>query len=494
MSIYEVCKLSNKTGNVAPDLTTLRRRDLEGRRSSKIRVLDVQTQWDNVPNATRHTHNPPIFLCRMFVPDLTISQEHFELLQPILLISRLFGLLPIRYRKHGTQYKLQWSSAYGAYSYLLSIILTVVTLIGVVNDLQKDETHSIRMKEKKGRYVTCCDIIIVIVIVVFSAASLPLQAEKSLEVAAVDAIIPLKDSERYRKRSVYFLAVIFLIFLVVLSFDMNVWAHSTSKTHNTAHFFQNYGSFYLLYCILVTQELFFWHVVFFVKIRISMLNRTLANMEGESADQFYKKVFVRSQVNPRTDSLKLDGKSRCFETNGIEKISIASYQGIFASTARRVISLIKYQEKLSAAVASVNSSVAYGIPVTAISPKLYSSADNDFSLQLIMLSCLMHLIVTPYFLLMEIMKSGNVIFIALQSVWLLIHIGRVLIIVEPCQLCINEHQKTSVIVYELLTGQFDEDEKKALTTFAMQLSYCKMKFTSGGFFKIDRALLTSFNN
>ncbi|KAJ8935523.1 hypothetical protein NQ318_005630 [Aromia moschata] len=30
-NIYEVCKLSNETGNVAPDLGTLRRRDLEGR-------------------------------------------------------------------------------------------------------------------------------------------------------------------------------------------------------------------------------------------------------------------------------------------------------------------------------------------------------------------------------------------------------------------------------------------------------------------------------
>ncbi|KAJ8946526.1 hypothetical protein NQ318_004662 [Aromia moschata] len=30
--IYEVCKLSNETGNVAPDLATLRRQDLEGRR------------------------------------------------------------------------------------------------------------------------------------------------------------------------------------------------------------------------------------------------------------------------------------------------------------------------------------------------------------------------------------------------------------------------------------------------------------------------------
>ncbi|KAJ8950094.1 hypothetical protein NQ318_017819 [Aromia moschata] len=34
--IHTVCKLSNETGNVAPDLATLRRRDLEGRSDSAV--------------------------------------------------------------------------------------------------------------------------------------------------------------------------------------------------------------------------------------------------------------------------------------------------------------------------------------------------------------------------------------------------------------------------------------------------------------------------
>ncbi|KAJ8950816.1 hypothetical protein NQ318_012678 [Aromia moschata] len=34
--IYEVCKLSNETGNIAPDLATLRRWDLEGRATGSV--------------------------------------------------------------------------------------------------------------------------------------------------------------------------------------------------------------------------------------------------------------------------------------------------------------------------------------------------------------------------------------------------------------------------------------------------------------------------
>ncbi|KAJ8958438.1 hypothetical protein NQ318_002224 [Aromia moschata] len=45
---YEVCKLSNETGNVSPDLATLRRRDLEGRNKNLGISADLFTPIDNV--------------------------------------------------------------------------------------------------------------------------------------------------------------------------------------------------------------------------------------------------------------------------------------------------------------------------------------------------------------------------------------------------------------------------------------------------------------
>nr|UTN00877.1 gustatory receptor [Semanotus bifasciatus] len=411
----------------------------------------------------------------MFIDSISISQENFEIMQPIMIVSRLFGLFPIKYSKHGAQYRLRWSLGYGIYSYLLCIILTTLTLLGVANDLNEDEMRSIRMKDKKNKYVTCCDMSIVMAIVVFSTVALPFKLKQFWKMLqhlnVLDTIIPIKGQNRFRRASVYFMASLFLLFFLILAFDNGVWAYGTLKNHTTTDFFKNYISFYLLYCILVMQEVFFWHIVFFIKIRISLLNKTLRSMEDEKADMFHKKSFgqaypmeisLKSSNVKTVEYLKQDGGQKCAGANVIEQFNIAE----------RVVSLIKFQEKVSAAVESINSCLAYGIP-------------------LIMLSCLLHLIVTPYFLLTEIMKNGNAIFITLQSFWLLIHIGRVLIIVEPCQLCLNEHLRTSVIVYELLTCRFEEEEKKALTTFAMQLSYCRLKFTSGGFFKIDRSLLTS---
>ncbi|KAJ8959430.1 hypothetical protein NQ318_022122 [Aromia moschata] len=43
LSIYEVCKLSNETGNVVSDLATLRRQNLEGREASKDMKINLST-------------------------------------------------------------------------------------------------------------------------------------------------------------------------------------------------------------------------------------------------------------------------------------------------------------------------------------------------------------------------------------------------------------------------------------------------------------------
>ncbi|KAJ8961615.1 hypothetical protein NQ314_005905, partial [Rhamnusium bicolor] len=98
----------------------------------------------------------------MIVENINISQEHFEIMQPIIVVARLFGLLPIKFSKYGSQFRMNWSLGYGIYSCLLYIILITATLLGIIHDLQEDEQHSIRMKDKKSRYVTCCDISIII--------------------------------------------------------------------------------------------------------------------------------------------------------------------------------------------------------------------------------------------------------------------------------------------------------------------------------------------
>ncbi|KAJ8948030.1 hypothetical protein NQ318_003363, partial [Aromia moschata] len=55
--IYEVCKLSNETGNIAPDLATLWRRDLEGRFCFRLGHSATDTFAK-----LQHAHGDSVFL------------------------------------------------------------------------------------------------------------------------------------------------------------------------------------------------------------------------------------------------------------------------------------------------------------------------------------------------------------------------------------------------------------------------------------------------
>ncbi|KAJ8960473.1 hypothetical protein NQ318_013757 [Aromia moschata] len=59
---YEVCKLSNETGNIGPDLATLRRRVLEGRSISKARRVSPVIRPRN-SNTKRYRKRYVIFTC-----------------------------------------------------------------------------------------------------------------------------------------------------------------------------------------------------------------------------------------------------------------------------------------------------------------------------------------------------------------------------------------------------------------------------------------------
>nr|XP_023016530.1 gustatory receptor for sugar taste 43a-like [Leptinotarsa decemlineata] len=123
--------------------------------------------------------------------------------------------------------------------------------------------------------------------------------------------------------------------------------------------------------------------------------------------------------------------------------------------------------------------------------KIQKASDIASVCNIIMLSCLLHLIVTSYFLLIDIFLRGSPVVIIQQLIWILVHVGRILLIVEPCQSCVNEHKKTKIKVCELLTYDMNEEVKNSMEYFSLQLMYCEMDFSCCGFFEINRSLLTS---
>ncbi|CAH1966897.1 unnamed protein product [Acanthoscelides obtectus] len=123
--------------------------------------------------------------------------------------------------------------------------------------------------------------------------------------------------------------------------------------------------------------------------------------------------------------------------------------------------------------------------------------NNSFcnGLVLMMFSCLIHLIITPYFLLAEVVKPDcDVVFTFLQVVWIATHIARLLIIIEPCQSCSLEGQRTIALLCDLL-GKYDitDNTRKIVEVFITQASQQPVKFSCFHLFNLDRSVLTALS-
>ncbi|CAG9862418.1 unnamed protein product [Phyllotreta striolata] len=411
----------------------------------------------------------------MIVEDLYVSTPTFEAIQPLLITSRLFGLFPISYKKNGTNYRLKWSLVYAVYSYSLCVGLALWTMIGMSLDLKNDPEHSLRMTDEKTRFVTGGDVSIVVIIVIFATATLHLKIKKfwklMITLNQADSIIPLRNSKRYRDASILFIAVVVVTLSLILTFDISSWfVKLHARGLNPLDYLQYYFAFYLNYSIMIMMEVFYWHVIYLIKIRISLLNGDLRKVKEKinfkEGNYFFEKIVGKVYLDRFSRSSSR--QTACLSSTGtIIKNEENSELG------KRLIMLSILHDKIFEAVTIVNNSI-------------------EFCIHVVMLSCLLHLIVTPYFLLKGIIKENSgTYYVLLQSAWLIGHIGRVLIIVEPCQYCINEYKKTSNLICELLTYEVDNEVKKAMTILSLQLSYCKLRFSSCGFFKINRSLLTS---
>lgn len=58
--------------------------------------------------------------------------------------------------------------------------------------------------------------------------------------------------------------------------------------------------------------------------------------------------------------------------------------------------------------------------------------------QIILLSCLLHLTVTPFFFIVELAGRCQISFIVLQVLWFLAHFFQLILVVEPCNVCLQE--------------------------------------------------------
>ncbi|XP_017475353.1 PREDICTED: gustatory receptor for sugar taste 43a-like, partial [Rhagoletis zephyria] len=67
----------------------------------------------------------------------------------------------------------------------------------------------------------------------------------------------------------------------------------------------------------------------------------------------------------------------------------------------------------------------------------------------ILASCMMHLVLAAYFLLLALLSRNVTDYVWDQVIWIVLHILRLILVVEPCHIATTESKKTIEIMSEL---------------------------------------------
>lgn len=169
------------------------------------------------------------------------------------------------------------------------------TIVGMLRDSEPD-SKAVRMKHVRTRYITVCDVATVLVIALFGVLSVPFKMKRFVKMVEiwnivrtflknffnsvmrtfqVDRIAPLTtDYAKYRKISVVLIATALVFMTVLVAFDITIYC-MWKVSNDPTYYLQNYICYYMLYFMLISQEVFFWHLVFFIHIRIIHLKKTV---------------------------------------------------------------------------------------------------------------------------------------------------------------------------------------------------------------------------
>ncbi|XP_044763460.1 uncharacterized protein LOC123320260 [Coccinella septempunctata] len=342
-----------------------------------------------------------------------ISQQMFLYIQPILTISRFLGLSPVRYQKNGQNYIISLSYLYVAYSYLFGLVLAGSAVLGLVGDLKANPEHSLRVKDHKGAYVVSCDLGLMIIIVILGIFISPFKIDKFfLILASLNQIhlkLPTSIKEGPRKTSFIISFVSYFVFFGVLTYDFIGWCIQTNGKPSSKRLWNNIPV-YILYVVSWTQEIYFWHMTYFVKRCVQALNTGLSlHIEDKG-----KNVKI---VDPKVQQkvYSIDNMGRTAPSNTLVKNIL---------TSQKAKTFIHVHRILFEVVNFIND--WYGIP-----------------LMLILLSCFLQLIGTPYFMLSNT-NEKSIVFSILEVVWLFTHTSRLLIIVEASHRCVKEVRTSRV--------------------------------------------------
>ncbi|CAO1441570.1 unnamed protein product [Diamesa serratosioi] len=374
-------------------------------------------------------------------------------------LTRFFGLAPYKiFKKHQNSKIISYQKSLPLvfYSVVIVLLIVILTFRGIFLDA-KSKTP-IRMTTATAKVVVFMDIMVVVLVCMAGLCcginNLKTTQDFNQRLQDVDHILDIYASSNPKQEKIKSFALmtsVGLALILVTGLDNFAWIRNAQKVEDESGdvVYENvlgYIPFYILYYMMLTLQLVFAQTALGLGRRYSRLNNGLKNIlkTGETC----LCGFIHFMSN-----------------------AFAGGSNILASQIER---LSETHDTLDKAVNCV--SQTFGPALLAIVG-----------------SCLLHLVATSYFFLIEILGQRDTFFAYIQFLWLLFHCFRLMLCIEPCHVTYVEARNTITIVCDLMRNVQDPCLQETLKMFWRQLLAHETTFTACGMMtKIDRQILTSF--
>ncbi|XP_076652990.1 gustatory receptor for sugar taste 43a [Halictus rubicundus] len=343
---------------------------------------------------------------------------------------------------------------------------------GLWRDLKDGWGYSTRLKSQTAVIATCSDVFGVISLTVVCIVGSPFRW-KYLE-AAINKLVEVDERQGRtdaRKNRLYtiYLAVCSLTYLWFSSIvDFCAWTRQTNAAKQLPDKGPiNYAPLYFMYTVIISTELQYSVATYNLSQRFVKLNGNLKNLLDSSVSS----SVAYSLAHPAETAVG-NVQDRGLNTVSRRQLELGNHRNLKPSTETSISEMVQVHSTLCDTVGLIN--VAFGVVILAVTT-----------------SCLLHLVIAPYFLILQAAEEHEWIFLAVQGMWCIFHVARMLIIVQPSYWTVVEGKKTAVIVSQLLSSSFDANARQQLEVFSLQLLHRPLEFSVCGLFSLDRTLITS---
>ncbi|XP_066601322.1 gustatory receptor for sugar taste 43a-like isoform X2 [Prorops nasuta] len=410
-----------------------------------------------------------------------VKSDLFQALFPIYYLCKAWGLLPVKFTEESPgRYVGELQIIFVIYNLLLVFFLLGAEVWGLYRDLKDGWASSTRFKNATAVIVTCSDVLSVISLMGISILGSPFRWKYLQPVAdklvQVDEKLGLVTPKRTRRFSIVLTAATLIYLLFISSLDIYVWDRTSKINKKMIDKGPiNYCPLYLMYVVIIIMEIQYAVSTYNIGQRFLRLNKSLENIlrTGSITDYFRKDLGLAGDL--REGHLTTYTISDPGTLKAIKKLKVFSWDSAEndkKSMADSISELITVHANLCDTVTFSNH--AFGLAMLAAT-----------------LTCLLHLIITPYILITEFLDKREGLFLLAQSTWIIFHTMRLIIIVQPTYNTVTKAKRTAILVSQLLSSSPDAEAQKQLEIFSLQLLQRPLEFSACGLFSLDRPLVTS---